>query len=436
MKRRLVPLLFLLSFAVEAASPVRRAEVDLSQGLLAFKGRDYGEAERHFSSALEKDRENFSATYFLGVTRYHLGKYDEAVALLDQAIQKNSREPESFFYRGLSYYRLKQKEEAIRDFKKVTEIASPGPMVDLSASYLRRLEESGTISEIGRERRWFLFGNFGSLSDSNVSLNPDGVTLATLPSDRSDVQLSARGGGGYHFLSDERYRLSGRASYEHSFHLELGEFDYGLTTVGVEPSLKRGPWEIGVPFIYQFSFLDGEKYLSRPALAPSVQHLLGNRLLSKLAVQGRLDSFFQTVTNPAQNRDAKNLNIEFAEYLLGDDQGHFLKASYLFEKNWADGADWDYQAHGIGFAMKSPLFRKTSFYFYGEIFFDRKFDHVDSVLGSRRDDFLQAYGLKLTRRIVKSVDFVGSYDFYRSRSNQTFFSYSRHLAGGSIAFSF
>ncbi|MBI2083617.1 MAG: tetratricopeptide repeat protein [Deltaproteobacteria bacterium] len=436
MKWRLLALLFFLPLIVEAASPARKAEVDFSQGLLAFKGRDYEEAERHFSTALEKDRGNVSATYFLGVTRYHLAKYDEAVALLNDAIQKNPREPESFFYRGLSHYRLEKKDEAIEDFKKVTELASAGPMYDLSVSYLRRLQETGFISEVSQERRWFLFGNFGSLSDSNVSLNPEGVTLATLPSDQSDLQFSAEGGGGYRFLSGEKYRLSAKTSYTHSFHLELSEFDYGVADVELEPSFREGRFGAEIPVAYQFSFLGGEKYLSRPLLKPSVQYLFENRFLSRLTLRGRLDSFFQAVTNVAQNRDAKNLEVEVAEYLLGDDQKHFLKLSYIFEENWADGADWDYRAHGVGFSMKSPLFLEMTFYFYGEVFFDKKFHNIDSILGTRRDDFSQVYGIKLTRKIVRSVDFVGSYDFYRNSSNQSFFAYSRQMVGGSFAFSF
>lgn len=422
---------------LHAAGDLGKAEIAFSEGLLAYRDKNYAKALGLFSRAAELDPGHQAASYFLGMSRFHQGQYPQAIEAFHAAIQMKSTDPEPYFYRGLSHYRLNDRPASLPDFKEAARLAGEGNLGDLARSYVRSLEAGDSLLKAGGAgRRWFVSGGLSSEFDSNVSLDPDQVTLATLPSDQNDILFAIQARGGYHWFQNDRYRLTTEAALSQTIYVELQGFNYGLAHAEVSHQFRFGDLIFKLPTAYELSLLGQSKYLSSLLASPSMSYLWRNRLFTQITPAVRYDNFFQTLTNAAQDRDAWNLKIQVAEYLLGDDQGHSLKASYTFEQNLAQGDDWDYRAHSIGVGLLLPFPGEMDLDLHAEVTFDKGFQNVDSVLGSRRDDFTQAFGLSLSREIFKHLSLNGHYDFFRNSSNQGFFTYNRHLGGITVETTF
>jgi tetratricopeptide (TPR) repeat protein len=422
--------------AARAAGNRGKAEIAFSEGLLSYNQGNYVSAERSFERSFRLDPTRADASFFLGMSRFRLERYREAISAFQASIDLNPKNPEPFFYRGLSLYRLDQKEEAKDDFKKAASIAPEGPVKDLAESYLRSLEEGKEAGAPGARRprrRWAVYGSLTTQYDSNVTLDPENITIATLPADQGDLQIAVRVGGSYDLVSREKYRLVSEAFYYQTIYPDLEDFSYGLAHAEIRNEFRRGNLFLQFPAAYEFSILQTAKYLQSARFSPSVNYLWRN-FLTQLSPRFRLDSFFQTLTNAAQDRDARNLELEVAEYFFFEQRRRHFKVSYTFERNWADGNDWDYQAHHLNLSLYTPVVWRISATVSAGVTIDKGFDNVDSIIGTRRDDFAYSYGLTLSRPLTEFLTLSAHYYFRHNASNIAFFEYNKHLAGMTLGF--
>ncbi len=419
---------------LHAAGNLGKAEIAFSQGLLAYHDQKYAEASQFFSQAVKLDSSHQPAAYFLGMSEFQQENNAEAIEAFDKAIALKPQDAEPYFYRGLALYRLEKKTEAKSDFSKAVTMAPPGPIRDLSKSYLRRINFGNALERGSHEKTkpWFTYGSFSTRYDSNVSLNPENVTIASLPTSTADAQLSTRVGGGYHLIDHRQYRLTSEASYYQSIYPDHTGFNYGLVHAEINNQFRRDALSVRAPLAYEFSLLGTSKYLSSALLAPGVSYLIGNKFLTQFTPEIRYNSFFQTLAAAAQNRDAWNFQLEVAESIFLIDQQHFARVSYTYENNFAKGNDWDYQAHSIGAMLYLPLLYEVNMQLRGQWTVDKSFANIDSILGTKRSDFGQNYGATFSRKITPHLEGSLHYDFYRNTSNQAFFQYNRHLAGGTL----
>lgn len=424
---------FVLSRPLLAAGDSGRAEIAFSQGLIAYRNEKYAAAESAFSKAVALDASHQPAAHFLGMSLYQQKKYAEAVTAFDAATRLDETQAEPFFYRGLSCYHMGRPENAGADFEKTAVLAAEGPLYDLARSYLRALEERKDDGKSESDKPWFVYAGVSAQYDSNASLNPDNLTLTTLPADQSDFQFAAQVGGGYQFFKDRPFSLMTQASYYQSIYARLQSFDYGLARAEASPSwvtpVGNGKLYLKAPVAYEFSTLDHSKYLSSIQAFPSIGHLWGTRLFTRLQSKFKLDSFFQTGAAAAQDRDAKNLELELSETVFFDGRKRTVRIAYIFENNWADGADWDYRGHGASFSLYNPLIWGVDLEIHGSFTFDKRFSNVDSILGSRRVDKIQSGGASFSKKIVNHLKARIQYDFLRNDSNLALFSYQKHLTG-------
>lgn len=420
-----------------AAGDSGKAEIAFSNGLLAYKQKKYAAAETNFKEALHLLPAHASAAYFLGLSQYQDGRYQEAAQSLETAVRLNPSQAEPHFYRGVSLYHLKQNEDALAELEQAKELASKSksPIADLAQSYARRIQEgkkparetAGAPDE--KEKRWFVSGSLTGAYDSNASLNPSNRAIAGLSARQSDPFFAGKVDGGYRWIRKEHHRLTTGASYYQSVYARLHSFNYGQAHIEVGNDLLLGNLYITLPAAYEFSLLGSAKYLQSGLVTPSISYTLKNRLITQLTPALRYDDFFQTAVAAAQNRDALNVNLQIAEYLMADDGKHYLKVIYQFENNAARGADWDYHAHTVGVALFTPFWMGLDLNLHANVLIDQQFENVDSVLGSKREDFAQFFGGSLSRDIGRHFTVTGHYDFYRNVSNQAFFTYIKHVGG-------
>lgn len=419
--------------AVHAADNAGRAEIAFSEGLLSYNSKKYDAAVKSFSSAVTLNPKNAEARHFLGMTQFQRGNYAAAIQAFDAAIALKNDVAESYFYRGLSAYRSGLKDKAAADFKKARAMASPGPVKDLSQSFIRNIDAGEEVAQTAEEeaKRWYVYGSLSTSYDSNVSLNPDSLSLANLPSDTRDAEFALRGGGGYRVVDTKKFQLAPEAFYYQSLHPRLNGYNFGLGHVGIQNKFMTGHWTMGVPLTYEFSFLGTAKFLGAAAMSPNVSFFWMNRMLTQISMPTAYNDFFQTGAG-AQNRDAWNLLPGIAQYVFFNDKKHYVAVSYNYEKNLASGNDWDYHANTIIASGLFPLPWQMDFYVFGNITFDKNFNNVDSIIGTRRKDTLYMVGANLSRKFMEHLDVSLHYNYWNERSNQAFFTYDRNLVGVTV----
>lgn len=414
----------------DAASPEGRAQIALSEGLLSYNAQNYDAAAKSFLRAVTLNPKNAEAQHFLGMAQFQRGNYAEAMRAFDAAIALKGDVAESYFYRGLSNYRLGQKDRAHSDFKKSHAIANPGPVKDLSQSFMRNIDAGEEIAETAAEeaKRWYAYASFSTAYDSNVSLNPESLSLANLPTDSRDAEFALRGGAGYRVVDSPHFQFTPEAFYYQSMHARLGGYNYGLTHVGLLNKFKAGRWTTGVPVTYEFSVLGSAKFLGALTLSPNASYFWMGRWLTQVSMPIAYNDFFQTAGG-AQNRDAWNIKPGVAQYAFFNDKRHYVAVSYNYEKNWATGNDWDYHANTIIVSSLLPLPWQMDLYVFGNITFNYNFNNIDSVIGTRRKDTLYMVGANLSRKFIKNLDVSLHYNYWNENSNQAFFTYDRNLVG-------
>lgn len=438
--------LVFLSTTLWAAGNLGKSDIAFSKGLLLFNDGKLEPAREEFLKAIQLNPENASADYFIGMTYFQSSQYLKAIPYFDRAIGKNESVAEPHFYRAVSLYRLNRRDDALHGFEATQNLATSGALYDLAKSYQRNLtqqpitssdEVSGQSSiSSPHNKRWFVYGSLATHYDSNVILKPDTVTAISFSSDKDDMMLGLRAGGGYHLVKKENYRLTGEANYYQSIYTTQNDFNYGLTHVEMRQQIKKGRFTLTIPATYEFSLLQTTRYLQSGFLGPWVSYALGNHLYFQVAEKFRYDDFIQPPSSLPQNRDAENLQSEPSVYFIFDNNRRHVRLTYNFEANFAKGNDWDYKAQTISGALYNPLFWGINSYVIASYNFYKQFKYVDSVIGEKRDDKVQMYSAILSKEVLKGFTVSTNYQYQRGSSNIAFFQYKRHIAGVTFAFQY
>ncbi|NIT12864.1 MAG: tetratricopeptide repeat protein [Candidatus Dadabacteria bacterium] len=89
---------------------------------LRTQGR-FTNAIEQYEQAIQMDK-NFALAYMnIGITKYYMRKYDEAISYLDKAVAININHPESFFFLGSSHEHANNKNKALENYKKFLRLS-------------------------------------------------------------------------------------------------------------------------------------------------------------------------------------------------------------------------------------------------------------------------------------------------------------------------
>lgn len=88
---------------VLALSVLTACTTTFGQGLAAAREGRYADASRAFERVLAEDPDRFDALVGLGIARYKLGSFDEALAPLERATARAPRDATVRLYLGLSH---------------------------------------------------------------------------------------------------------------------------------------------------------------------------------------------------------------------------------------------------------------------------------------------------------------------------------------------
>jgi Tetratricopeptide repeat len=215
------------------------------RGAAEFHAGDYPGALADFLKARREGIQNPQLGYDLGVTYYHLARFDEARREFIALTALPSVAALSHYNLGLIALQQHDKPGARKEFKRALASAQTPELHALAAAALDNLGPEPTHNP-----RWTTFANAGFGYDSNVALTSESTTL-TPAQQGSDVysllagaiaQLSGSGAQGWQAVGTF-YRLD---------YPKLGQYDQSYLHLGGQYRWRTGDWG------HMFGFYAGE----------------------------------------------------------------------------------------------------------------------------------------------------------------------------------
>lgn len=165
------------------------------RGVAAFSKGDYQAAVVHFKVAQEANYDKPSTLYYLGLSLYQVGRYDEALAALKEsgAIEPDFRDYIYHYHVGAIYYRKKLYTLAAEEMREVLA-NNPESVIVSKAQEVLSAAKSLPKPLPKESMEWYVSAGAKGLDEGNVSWAEDYALEAVrnMPNDGSAQVIMAR----------------------------------------------------------------------------------------------------------------------------------------------------------------------------------------------------------------------------------------------------
>ncbi|MFZ5572068.1 MAG: surface lipoprotein assembly modifier [Thermodesulfobacteriota bacterium] len=354
---------------------------------------DLAEASFLLSIVVAENPADVLATYHLAVCQYKRKRYRDALEYFNRAAEKNPGiGPNCSLYAGICHYRLGELEQAVREFDAAAVHEKPEEIRQQARQWRNAVQ-----ADINAQRPYRLFCKLGGLYDDNVSLQPVDGDLAT---NEEDWGLIGFLSGSYRLLGDNRNGLGmGYRHYQIAYR-ELS--DYNL--ISSAPHLFASvSWErLAFILSYQptFFWVGSDEYLLRHHGRQEIAWTMTPRITSRFAFNYYGNNYLIN-----SGRSGRTLGVEAElRYRFGNDAPAVF-GGFSCEENDTTHPDYAYKLGEarLGASMPMPLGLLVT---AGGRFARKRYEHVDSVYGDRREDDKYAIELTVGRNLYR--DWLGA----------------------------
>jgi tetratricopeptide (TPR) repeat protein len=386
-----------------------------------YEVSNYKEAAKLFSGIVAQDPDNVLARYYLGMSYFKQDKYGQALNPLLQAGDENeSIRENSYYFAGISHFKFDEPDKALEKLKYVETKGTSEKLRHSARQWQEVIKEQQT-----RSAPYNLYLELGLVYDDNVNLAVD----ENIFTGEEDFAATFYFSGKYKFVNTLNRKLGVGYSHYQSFYQDLSEFD--LTAA--MPSLfyqERVSSELYLSFNYlpTHYWVDGDHYLRRNQLSPSLMYRLDNSKGLRLAYDFRKDDYFDDVLNRSGNGNI--FKVDFITMLFNKNGD--LTVGALYENQGASNPDYEYELLRAHFDFSYALPREWKLVVKG-IFYRKDYDNNDSMAGYQREDDRISVGLELSRPVFyKWLLVQAKYYHTNNDSNINSYSYKKNVAGLSL----
>jgi tetratricopeptide (TPR) repeat protein len=381
------------------ASGYRPAQVAFLEGLAAVKKKQYSQAVDHFRRAQQDP-----------------ALAQKAKLQMSLALAAENRLPEAR--------------------KALNEAVSLGPQTQLGgfAQYYlkdldRRFKEAGP---------WRFNVALGFDFDSNVTLQPGDPSAAQQVSGRGDVVFTQSGFLEYTPLTSGPFSLRTSYAFYQNFHHRLTSYDQISHTFGVMPVYNFPSSRLWVPFYFNFTDVEADKYYTAFDMNPTWLYLANSKV--GLEVGGRLarQYYWFPLALPEDDRSGRTLGGSLGAYYFLKNQKGYLQARFSSEHDFASGNNWENTSYHFLFGALYPVNDRVKLNSFVDMIlqpYDHRFYNGNPLaLNPKRDDRILIFGVQATYEVYQGVEFNVHYYLVRADSNIALYDYTRHIVGCQIGY--
>jgi tetratricopeptide (TPR) repeat protein len=389
------------------------------------------EAEPHLRAVQAAGYAPGQTAFLQGMAAAKQKKFSQAVEYFRQAQKDPRLVQEAKFQESLALASLNRYSEAQRAMKETISLNPRTQTAALAQGYVQAME-----MRLPDVRRFRFNAAAGFDWDSNVTLQPGEPVSAQLVSGQGDLVYTQLANFEYNFIPQGPWALWGLYSYYQNFHRRLTKFDMWSNTIGLTPMYTWANSRFWLPFTFNYTDVEADKYYTAFTVTPSYLYLL----TPKWAIEGNLRLarryYWFPTTLPEDNRSGKNIAASLAGYYFFKNQQGFLQLRFTYEHDFTSGDNWDNNTYRLTLSALYPLTEKFKVRGFLDLalqpYVHNFFNGNPLVVNPKREDQLLMLGVEATYAVWKGLEVNAHYYFVRDDSNIAIYDYRRHIIGGQL----
>jgi tetratricopeptide (TPR) repeat protein len=366
--------------------------------------------------------------YLLGVAAFKQKKYQQALDYFTKAQEDPALAQEA----KVQMSQVLAAQNRLKDAqKRLQEAIALAPQTDTagfaqrySSSLERRLQET---------RPFRAYASFSFDWDSNVTLNPGGAAQVSGQGDSVYTYTAAME---YNLFPQGPFGLVGQYAVAQNFHRRLTKYDTLSHIVGVVPMYQFQNSRFWLPFNFNYTDVENDKYYTGYVLTPTYLYLVTPNLGLETAMRLSKNYYWFPINFSQDNRTARNIGGSLGMYYFFKNQQGYLQARFSYEHSRAVGDNWSNSNYRIMFLALYPVtssLKLTAFVDLGLQPYEHPFFDGAVFQTKRRDKVLIA-GATATYTIYRGLEFNVHYYAIRDDSNTALYDYMRHIVGCQIGY--
>jgi tetratricopeptide (TPR) repeat protein len=428
-----------LQEAVRLKRDFRPAQLMLADTLLAMDQPK--EARPILESLVAANYEPGQTAFLMGVTASKEGKYSEALDYFRKAEAEPKVAQEAKFQASLALAALNRTKEAKKAMEESIALNPRSQTADFAKRYM------GILSQRVEEQRPFHITVSTAFDyDSNVTLAPGGGAAVATVSGRGSAVFSQTALMEYTILPAGPFSVLTQYSYFQNFHPAVSGYDIMNHFVGLTPTYAFQNGRFWLPMNYTYMDLQSDKYYTGFMVAPTYLHLITEKIGLEVGAKYNRQYYWTPVFLPQDDRSGKAWGGNVGLYYFFKEQKGFFQARFGYLYNSTTGNNWDSASYNLLFSLLWPITEKLKYNVFLDLThqpFCNTFytgETVGNILGNplvpqpKRLDQVIMLGMQSTYELVKGLEVGVHWYFIRDISNISLYNYSRHIAGGQIAY--
>ena len=399
------------------------ARFQLGMGLIQ-EGK-FKQALSHLRKVFKQQPDKENLGYFLGYSYFNLGNFRKALHYFERnRTQDREIEQLNLYYSGLAKTYLGRVEEAEELYQRVIEIAPLSPLAQPSKQLL-------AIRPIVPEEKRLSFELTTRFQyDDNLILVPTTNVYRLRERDRETFIKLLYLRGEYSFLRTPYSQFLASYGFYQTICFALRDNDvqnHILSLDWLYSDRKETFPHKSFRFTYSYDhlLLDYNSFLYRHTLRP-ILIIETPRNVTLLQYTFQDKTFKEKPLFREDRRDAQNHEIGFVHFLRFSEGRHFLKAGYFYDREFAQGDNWDYQGNRgiIGFQYTLPKdIRLNLDYNYKNV----GYEDENIFFDKHRKDIARDLTLGLSKDIGENKTISLEYTRTINSSNIALYDYEKNL---------
>jgi hypothetical protein len=235
-------------------------------------------------------------------------------------------------------------------------------------------------------------------------------------------------------------------AYFQNFHPAVQGYDIMNHFVGVTPTYGFKNSRFWLPINYTYMDLQSDKYYTGILVNPTYLYLATEHLGLEVGARFNRQYYWTPVFFPQDDRSGKVWGGNLGMYYFFKNQQGFFQARFMYLHNTTTGNNWDNNSYNLLFSLLWPLTEKLRYNVFLDLTnqpYDNTFFNgttVGNIIGAplipqpKRQDYIAMLGMQATYELFKGMEASIHWYFIRDDSNVNIYTYSRHIAGGQLAY--
>jgi len=369
---------------------------------------------------------------YLGMVAAKQGRYAEALTYFQEAASDSQVAQEAKYQQSLVLAAQGKLRDSRTVLQEVIFLNPQSTLAGLSRGYVTTLDQ-----RLREQQRLRLEIGTGFEYDSNVTLQPDASQSAQFISGKGDLLYFQRAQLEFSLFPAKPYDLLLQYSYYQNFHRRLSAYDLLTHTLGPNFTYTFPNSKLWVPFNFNYTDLQSDKYYTAFNLAPIYLHMVTPQVGLEAGFRFTRSYYWLPIYVQNFDRSGPQVGGSLGGYYFFPHRQGFLQARFGFNREISEGSDYVNSAFRFLMAASyNPIDRLKlgASMELGIQPYDNHWVNGTSLSYPKRLDKFLLSRMDVTLGIYQGLEFNTHYYFETYNSNIPLFSYNRHLVGSQLAY--